>query len=184
MAEKGPMHGYQLRLIAERGHMQNWTDITPGAIYGALKRLLRDGLVREVRNEREGGRPERQIVELTVEGREELDALVTEAATAFRLPPDPFDLILARPTAEMQSNFESVLRQRSELVSAEAAIYEARIRDLGPALTDFERLAMSHKLIKIQAELSFLVQTLDALPQILKRAQSPINDRTTSVIDQ
>ncbi|RYF55207.1 MAG: PadR family transcriptional regulator, partial [Comamonadaceae bacterium] len=35
LAERGPMHGHQLRLLAEKEHVAMWTDFGVGAIYGA-----------------------------------------------------------------------------------------------------------------------------------------------------
>ena len=75
LAERGPMHGHQLRLLAEKEHVHMWTDFHVGGIYGALKRLLAEDLVEPVRTEREGARPERQIVRITEAGRRALDAL-------------------------------------------------------------------------------------------------------------
>ncbi|RYG67720.1 PadR family transcriptional regulator, partial [bacterium] len=56
-AELGPMHGHRLRLVAERNHVTLWTDITVGAVYGAMKRLAVEGLIRATETEREGNRP-------------------------------------------------------------------------------------------------------------------------------
>lgn len=48
------MHGHQLRLLAEREHVTLWTDITVGALYGAIKRLAAEDLIAEERTEKEG----------------------------------------------------------------------------------------------------------------------------------
>jgi DNA-binding PadR family transcriptional regulator len=65
----GPMHGHRLRLEAERNHVHLWTDISVGAVYGAMKRLASEGLLRESGRERDGNRPTRQLYEITEEGR-------------------------------------------------------------------------------------------------------------------
>lgn len=44
-AELGPMHGHRLRLTAEHNRVHLWTDITVGAVYGAMKRLALEGLL-------------------------------------------------------------------------------------------------------------------------------------------
>ena len=74
-AELGPMHGHRLRLEAERNRVHLWTDISVGAVYGAMKRLASEGLLREAGREREGNRPTRQLYEITEEGRLALAAL-------------------------------------------------------------------------------------------------------------
>ena len=45
-AELGPMHGHRLRLVAERNHVTLWTDITVGAVYGAIFISLLPVLIR------------------------------------------------------------------------------------------------------------------------------------------
>ena len=55
-AEHGPMHGHLLRLVAERMRVPLWTDISVGAVYGAMKRLAAEGLLREF-GPRAGGKP-------------------------------------------------------------------------------------------------------------------------------
>ena len=58
---EGEMHGHQLRQLAEKEHIDMWTDITVGGLYGAIKRLAAEGLIEEARVEREGAYPERQV---------------------------------------------------------------------------------------------------------------------------
>ncbi|RYG45356.1 PadR family transcriptional regulator, partial [bacterium] len=66
-ADFGPMHGHRLRLEAERKHVDLWTDISVGAVYGAMNRLAVEGLLRESGREQEGNRPPRQLYEITEE---------------------------------------------------------------------------------------------------------------------
>ncbi len=68
-AQHGPMHGHRLRAEAERNRVPLWTDISVGAVYGAMKRLAAEGLLREAGSEREGNRPTRQLYEITDQGR-------------------------------------------------------------------------------------------------------------------
>ena len=37
LAEGGEMHGHQLRQLAELEHIDQWTDVSVGALYGAIK---------------------------------------------------------------------------------------------------------------------------------------------------
>ena len=69
VAELGPVHGHLIRLMAERMQAPLWTDISVGAIYGAINRLAREGLLRETAQERAGNRPTRQLYEITDAGR-------------------------------------------------------------------------------------------------------------------
>ena len=72
---EGEMHGHQLRQLAEKEHIDMWTDITVGGLYGAIKRLAAEGLIEEARVEREGAYPERQVWRITEAGHEALHAL-------------------------------------------------------------------------------------------------------------
>ena len=89
----GSMHGHQLRLLAEQQHIGLWTDFTVGGVYGAVKRLAADDLITDVRVEREGNYPERQVYArldpVTLDGlagivRERLDVLRERLAAAER----------------------------------------------------------------------------------------------------
>jgi len=42
----GPMHGHQIRHKAQENRTQLWSDVAVGALYGAVGRLQREGLIR------------------------------------------------------------------------------------------------------------------------------------------
>ena len=65
LSASGPLHGHQIRQQAQSDRTEIWTDIQVGSVYGALKRLANEGLVRELRTERVGNRPERTVYEIT-----------------------------------------------------------------------------------------------------------------------
>jgi DNA-binding PadR family transcriptional regulator len=169
----GPMHGYQLRVLAEQGRIHHWTDITFGAIYAALKRLVRDELVSEVRHERDGSRPERQIVQITDAGRAELRQLQVAQLQSWRLLPDPLDLVLARPASDLKPDLLRHLQERREATAQEAVDYAQRIEDLAEELTDLERLAMQHRLMRLHSEVTFLDHAVCTVPLILEKEQHP-----------
>ena len=93
---EGEMHGHQLRQLAEKEHIDMWTDISVGALYGAIKRLAAEGLIEETRVEREGAYPERQVWRITEAGHEALHALRLDGLQDVVIKPDPFDLAIAR----------------------------------------------------------------------------------------
>ncbi len=167
LAERGPMHGHQLRLLAEREHVSMWTDFHVGGIYGGLKRLLADGLVEHVRTEREGARPEREIVQITEAGREALDRLRLETLTAFALKPDPFDLAMARLGTEVLDDLPAVLAERRGAIAAEVQDQADVLQRIAPRLTLAEQHVMAHHGYRLRAELAWLDTVIDALPQIV-----------------
>lgn len=176
LVERGPMHGHQLRLLAEKEHVHMWTDFRVGAIYGALKRLLAEELVEPVRTEREGGRPERQIVQITAAGRIALDQLRLETLADFTLKPDPFDLALARVGKDLADELPDILRARRSSIAAEAAQHAAQLEHVDQYLNLTERHVMAHQTYRLQAELDWLDSLLADLPAIVQAEQTRETD--------
>ncbi len=67
-----PRHPYDMqRLIRERH--KDFASGNPRALYHAVERLLRQGLIEPLETNREGRRPERTIFQITDQGRDELE---------------------------------------------------------------------------------------------------------------
>jgi DNA-binding PadR family transcriptional regulator len=128
LAERGPMHGHQIRRTGELTNAEVWGGITGGALYAELRRLQGDGLVRPIREEQVGRRPARTVFEITDEGRIELVVQREEALDALFPSADPVSLVLlfaAGDPAELQVR----LRARRQKVEAQlAAMTEERDR--------------------------------------------------------
>ena len=92
LARYGPKHGYELRALIEQQHIDLIADVHHGAIYSGLKRLARDGLIREVSRGRQGNRPERVAFDITEPGGKELRRLLTDALADPDQPERPIDL--------------------------------------------------------------------------------------------
>ncbi len=167
LVERGPMHGHQLRLLAEKEHVHMWTDFHVGGIYGALKRLLAEDLVEPVRTEREGARPERQIVQITAAGRIALDHLRLATLTDFALKPDPFDLALARVGKDLVDELPELLRARRATIAAVAEHHTARLEHVHQYLNLTEQHVMQHQTHRLRAELEWLDSVLADLPAIV-----------------
>ena len=83
-----------------------------GAVYGAMKRLAGEGLLREVGREREGNRPTRQLYEITDEGRHALAEIRRLGLSEVWFKFDPFDLALTRMDADVREELPSLLAER------------------------------------------------------------------------
>ncbi len=153
-----------------------WTDFHVGGIYGALKRLLAEDLVEPVRTEREGARPERQIVQITDAGRTALDALRLETLTDFALKPDPFDLALARVGKDLADELPDVLRARRDTIAAAAEHHADRLTHVKQYLNLTEQHVMQHQTHRLQAELDWLDSVLADLPAIVAAEKTREND--------
>jgi DNA-binding PadR family transcriptional regulator len=94
LAERGPMHGHQIRRIAELTNAEAWGGITGGALYAELRRLDADGLVRAIRAEQVGRRPARTVYEVTDEGRLELVVQRDAALEVVFGSADPVSVVL------------------------------------------------------------------------------------------
>jgi DNA-binding PadR family transcriptional regulator len=167
LVERGPMHGHQLRLLAEEEHVHLWTDITVGALYGAIKRLVSEGLLEDVRTEREGHYPERQVLGVTDAGRAALSALVQDALSAIVVKPDPFDLAFSRLDPARLDELPATVAGRLGTLQAMLAATEVRHHEIRQYLTVAERVILTHKVERLRAEISWHTSLLLELPSII-----------------
>lgn len=166
--ELGPMHGHRLRLEAERKMVSLWTDISVGAVYGAMNRLAAEGLLREAGQEREGNRPVRQLYEITDAGKQALNALRHDGLTQIWLKNDPFDLALTKSRPQDVDQFVKVL---SERLAAMTALLQRKRDMLRTAKTHFgvaEEWALRHAEMRLATEVDYLVALIEAAPKIVR----------------
>lgn len=174
LAERGPMHGHALRLLAEKEHVDERADFTVGAVYGVLKRLAADGLIEPVRTERDGGYPERHVYAITEAGEVALAALRQEGLERIDMRPDGFDLAITALDPDRHDELETVVRSRIAVLERRQAEAEERLATIGPRLWAAERWALSHVGAKLEAEVAWHHGLLAALPEIIadERARS------------
>src|SRR5438309_1384990 len=91
----GPMHGHQIRRMAEMTSVETWGGVSVGSLYRELHHMEEEGLVKPVRNEQVGRRPARTVYTITEEGQRELRILRELAITDTHKPPvDPVGVAL------------------------------------------------------------------------------------------
>jgi len=178
LARKGPTHGHQIRRAAQLDHLDVWTDVKPGSLYGGLRRMAAEGLVRPLRTERSGGHPERTVYEITEEGRHELEIHRSKALRDARLRPDPVDLALAHVQDMAEEAVLAAVRDRhGSLIQQQQSLLHLRDQ-AEPYLTDLERLIFDHSLRRLQTELDWHDQLLSQLPKVLgANEQRPDGER-------
>jgi len=155
---RGPAHGYEIKTKLARWHMHWWADVQSGAIYAALQRLERDGLIEKTGSERAGRRPVRTIFRITDAGAAELRRLLADAWGGVQRFSRPIDAALsfysALPVAEVKTLLRSrlgTLRQLREVfegddvAGVELGVYQ---KQMVPDLRAHERLLLD-------AEISF-----------------------------
>lgn len=177
LADGGDMHGHQLRQLADKEHVTQWTDVSAGSLYGALKRLAAEGLVEPVRTEQVGGYPMRQVWGITKAGRIALANLRIEGLREIVFRPDPFDLALARLDRHRLEDIPVILETRLAELKNMLATAEMFGRRAEPFLTPTERYVIAHKPARLRAEVAWHEQLLAELPRLLA-AETNREDRT------
>jgi DNA-binding PadR family transcriptional regulator len=161
------MHGHQLRLLAEKEHVQEWTDITVGALYGAMKRLAAEDLIGEIRAEREGSYPERQVYAITPAGRVSLGVIRQDALREIVIKPDPFDLAMSRLDPTKMDDLDALLRARLGTLRAELDNYIAHTASIDKYLSLGESVVMQHRTERLRAEITWHEMLCNQLPAII-----------------
>jgi DNA-binding PadR family transcriptional regulator len=167
LAASGPLHGHQIRHHAQTDRTELWADVQPGSLYGALKRLAGEGLIREVRTEREGNRPERTVYEITTEGRRSLSALHDVAMHEIVSANDPFDLALALSRDLPERNLEGVVADRLAALRAQESSHRHRADRADPYVNEAERMIIQHVIERTLAEIRWHEELLARMPKII-----------------
>jgi DNA-binding PadR family transcriptional regulator len=121
LAERGPMHGHQIRRTAELTNAEVWGGITGGALYAELRKLDGEGLIRAVREEQVGRRPARTVYEITEEGRPELAVQRDAALEVVFGSADPVSVVLLFAAGTDAPELGERLAARRRRVAAQLA---------------------------------------------------------------
>jgi DNA-binding PadR family transcriptional regulator len=167
LEQRGPMHGHQLRLLAEEEHVSLWTDITVGSLYGAIKRLAAEELIEEIRVERAGAYPQRQVWAITDAGREALGGLRLRVLREIVIKPDPFDVAMARLDPEHLDDLPAIVAGRIASLLGMLTEWEAHSAAIDRYLTVSERRIMKHRADRLRAEIAWHEELSAELPEIV-----------------
>jgi DNA-binding PadR family transcriptional regulator len=179
-AELGPTHGHRVRIEAEKRRVHLWTDISTGAVYGAINRLASEGLLREYRKEIEGNRPPRQLYEITEAGRSTLEVLQQETAESIWFRFDPFDLAMTCVDRGQLQEFSKTVIARIAKLKTMISEREAVIEDALKCIDSVDEWALRHSSYRLDAEVRYFRELLAWLE--LQRGQpSKKRPRTAQV---
>jgi DNA-binding PadR family transcriptional regulator len=117
LAERGPMHGHQIRRLGELVNVEAWGGITGGALYSELRKLDSEGLIAAVREEREGRRPARRVYAITDEGRIELEVQREAALDVVPGSADPVAVLLLFAAGTDPTDLSERLEARRRRIS-------------------------------------------------------------------
>jgi DNA-binding PadR family transcriptional regulator len=166
LAASGPLHGHQIRQQAQADRTDKYTDIQVGSLYGALKRMAGEGLVREIRTERVGNRPERTVYEITPEGRQALSAIRDGILHKISLPYDPFDLALKQARDLAEEDLAQIVVDRLAALRAEELSWRHQAERADPYLNEAERMLTRHLIDRVATEVRWHEELLDRIPKI------------------
>lgn len=155
LADRGPMHGHQLRRLADEEHVSEWADITVGGLYGALKRLAAESLITEDRVEQSGNYPQRKVWAVTDEGTRALASLRLRGLREVVFKPDPFDLALARLNPDHLDDLPAVVDARITRFQAMLAEHETHLAAVDRYLSRAERMSITHRVERLNAEVAW-----------------------------
>jgi DNA-binding PadR family transcriptional regulator len=119
LAERGPMHGHQIRRAGELANVEAWGGITGGALYSELRKLDNEGLISPVREEQEGKRPARRVYQITAEGRLELAVQRDAALDVVFGSADPVSVLLLFAAGGDLTDLTERLAERRRRISAQ-----------------------------------------------------------------
>jgi DNA-binding PadR family transcriptional regulator len=165
LAQRGPMHGHKIRGAAQADRVEVWTDIKPGSLYGALRRMADEGVVEVVRTERDGNLPARTVYAITDKGRADLLAEIRAVLADTQLRPDPIHLVLQHADELDPEEFRKAVTARRSAYAAHLDFMRNLFIEAKPHLTGLEPLAFDHTFLRLEAEVSWHDRLLAALPQ-------------------
>lgn len=163
-----PMSGYAIQQYLQLNKVDQWSDILPGSIYHALKKLTSEGLILHQATEQTGMRT-KAIYALTETGREEYRRLLREAwKTPPRSLPSDFYMLLSfvddLPREEVLQSLKDSIAQLEQALSnwqAGLAAKEAAMGFLPPII----QATFAHGQEHMEADLRFLRYLVETLPQ-------------------
>jgi DNA-binding PadR family transcriptional regulator len=166
LAASGPLHGHQIRQQALADRAETYSDVQVGSVYGALKRLANEDLIREVRTEKVGNRPERTVYEITPEGCRSLGAIHEKALRELDRHHDPFDLALTQSRTIAEDDLEQIVQNRIGALRVQLATQRHAAEHAEPYVNEAERLIIQHLIVRTEAELSWHTELAARLPKV------------------
>ena len=155
LAERGPMHGHQIRRTAELTNTEVWGGITGGALYAELRKLDGEGLIQTVREEQVGRRPARTVYQITEEGRLELILQRDAALDVVFGSADPLSVVLlfAAGTDPADLGERLAARRRRVVAQLEATAEERERLTRQGVLAPLDVAAFRRGELRLAAEL-------------------------------
>ncbi|OXM59719.1 PadR family transcriptional regulator [Amycolatopsis vastitatis] len=151
LLERGPMHGYQLRVAFEESTGGTWP-LNIGQVYTTLSRLERDKLVRALPEEGGGQRP----YEITDAGRVEVAGWFTTPAERRERPRDELAIKLALALTTPGVDVQAVMQvQRRATMASLQELTRLKTQATGPRDLAWQ-LVLDSMLFQAETEVRWL----------------------------
>jgi DNA-binding PadR family transcriptional regulator len=167
LARYGPMHGHQIRRVAQVDRIEFWADVKPGSLYGALHRMAAEGIIEVVRTEQEGNLPARTVYGVTESGIAELRAHRDEALNDTRVPTDPVDVALSFSDDLDAEDLAAAIGARRMALAARLAALHQLLDQAVPYLAGIEPMIVQHRIGRLRSEIEWHDALLAEIPKLL-----------------
>jgi DNA-binding PadR family transcriptional regulator len=114
-----PMHPYEMASLMRARGKENDMEIKWGSLYRVVENLVKHGFLAVAQSERQGGRPERTVYQITDAGRAELVDWTRELLAVPVDKPGPFTAGLSVLGVLAPDDVAGLLAERAERLAAE-----------------------------------------------------------------
>jgi len=170
LAQRGPVHGHQIRRRAELERAEFWGKVKVSSLYAALHRLEQEGLIAAVETQQEG--------RFTEEGRRELAVLLDACFRSTAVEAEPIDLALTFSESLDEGYLQAAIEERLAALRAFAESTERMERQVRPYLTPVDEAVIGHFKLRLEAELRWHTELLEQLPT-LRGGSAPSAESTS-----
>lgn len=117
-----PVHGYDVRRELLSWRAEQWANVAPGSIYGALKTLERDQWIEVVDTQHASARPARTTYRVTAEGEKEYHRLLRDMWWETMAPVHPLLPAVSQLPFTERSDVLAALRARARRLEGEITL--------------------------------------------------------------
>jgi DNA-binding PadR family transcriptional regulator len=158
LAEHGPMHGHQIRRLAEVTNVGEWGGVSVGALYRELRTMEGEGVIEAVRTEQVGRRPARTVYAITSEGELELQSLRAQALAVTWWGADPVGVALTFTVQDADpGELRELLKSRQDEIAVRMRALAARRERLIAAghLSPMQAAVMRRGVLQMRADIEW-----------------------------
>jgi DNA-binding PadR family transcriptional regulator len=165
-----PVHGYDVRRELLSWQAEQWANVAPGSVYGALKTMERDGWIEAVETSQKGTRPARTTYRVTDEGEKAFHLLLNATWMHARSENHPLLPAVALMPFADRDTVIGHLEARALELDAESKRTQAQIKHIQSGTGDPATAVPYHAaemlrltLARTEAELTWTRDLIDRL---------------------